>query len=90
DAVAREMERAGKKRERPRRPSETLLEYASALDAQQGSEDWTKLASGVNESVYGGAERPPPEQQLMVVTARRLKRRTAHIFKSRRLTRTKV
>ena len=90
DAVAREMERAGKKGRRPRRPSETLLEYASALDAQQGREDWTKLAGGVAESVYGGGEPPRPEQELMVATARRLKRRTAHISKSRRLTRTKV
>ena len=90
EEVARQMERAGRRAKRPRRPSETLVEYASVLDARQGVDDWTELATRASAGVYGSTTPSPGEQRTMVLTARRV-RKSAHISsKSSRRNGTKV
>jgi protein-glutamine gamma-glutamyltransferase len=66
-------ERAGRRAGRPRRPSETLAEYAARLDELAGSESttWGRLATSVEASAYGGHEPPPEAQRAMVDEARR-------------------
>ena len=73
ERVARGVERAGRRAGRPRRPSETLAEYASSLDgmAGSGSTRWVRLASSVEASAYGGREPPPEAQRAMEEEARR-------------------
>jgi transglutaminase-like putative cysteine protease len=58
-AVSRRMERSGRRAGRPRRPGETISEYASALDEMAGdaSGTWTALSRVVEASAYG--DRPP-------------------------------
>ncbi len=69
--VARDAERAGRRAGRPRRPSETLAEYAATLDELSGSGSaWGRLASSVEASAYGGREPPPEVQRAMVAEAR--------------------
>jgi transglutaminase-like putative cysteine protease len=69
--VARDTERAGRRAGRPRRPAETLAEYAAALDelSEDGS-TWGGLASSVEASAYGGREPPPDAQRAMIAEAR--------------------
>jgi transglutaminase-like putative cysteine protease len=57
-AVARRMERAGARAGRPRRPGETITEYASALDDTAGdaSGTWGALAWLIEASAYGEHE----------------------------------
>ena len=68
ERVARDVERTGRRAGRPRRPSETFVEYATALDRLAASQPahppppWSRLAAAVEASVYGGRE-PPPETQ---------------------------
>ncbi len=69
--VARDTERAGRRAGRPRRPAETLAEYATALDElSEGGSPWGRLASSVEASAYGGREPPPDVQRAMVAEAR--------------------
>ena len=69
--VARDTERAGRRAGRPRRPAETLVEYAATLDELSGSgSTWGRLASSVEASAYGGREPPPEAQRAMVAEAR--------------------
>lgn len=70
-AVTRHMERAGRRAGRPRRPAETLAEYAALL----GSAEWESLAASVNAGVYGGRPTPPERQRDMVAAAKRLSSR---------------
>ncbi len=80
--VARSAERAGRRAGRPRRPGETLAEYAVTLDelTGPGSTTWRRLARSVEASVYGGVEPGPLAQRAMVAQARstRPPRRPAH------------
>ncbi len=71
ERVARDVERAGHRAGRPRRPSETFAEYAGALDSISGGGDaWARIASYVEASAYGGRE-PPPETQRQLLSATR-------------------
>ena len=90
EEVAREMEHAGKRSARPRRPSETLVEYAAVLDDARGSRDWSELVASVAEGAYSGAEAPRTDQERMIATAQRLKKTTHYRHKRRLLTRAKV
>jgi hypothetical protein len=80
ERVACLTERAGRRAGRPRRPSETLGEYAALLDDLAGSaaETWSKLASWVEASAYGGHDPPPSTQRAFVDEARhaRVRQRT--------------
>jgi transglutaminase-like putative cysteine protease len=73
EAVARQVERAGRRAGRPRRSSETLAEYAADLDQLSGNEEstWSRLASTVAASAYGGHDPPPEEQRALAAEARR-------------------
>ena len=59
--LALDVERAGRRAGRPRRPIETFVEYATALDdlLADGSDTCRRLAVDVEASVYGGRELPP-------------------------------
>jgi protein-glutamine gamma-glutamyltransferase len=72
DAVAIQMERAGRRARRPRRPSETIVEYASALQ-EVGAGEWGPVASGVARGVYGSDEPSLADQREMLAAARRLR-----------------
>ncbi len=76
-SVARSAERAGRRAGRPRRPGETLAEYAVTLDdlTGPGSSTWGRLAGSVEASTYGGVEPPPAAQRAMVAEARRTRPR---------------
>ncbi len=78
-AVARRMERAGNRAGRPRRPGETLTEYASALDAMGGdtSGTWAALAWLVEASAYG-SEEPSDEERRRAEHASRTIRPDRH------------
>lgn len=56
--VTRQVELAGKRAGRPRRPCETLPEYARSLDelAARGPPLWGRLAREVDASAYGGRD----------------------------------
>ncbi len=71
--VARSVERAGRRAGRPRRPSETLGEYATTLDELAGSatSTWGRLATSVEASAYAGREPPPAAQRALQDEARR-------------------
>ncbi len=71
--VARSAEAAGRRAGRPRRPSESLVEYAAELDdlTGRGSGTWARLASSVEASAYGGLEPTPAAQRAMVAEAKR-------------------
>ena len=74
-AGARHAERAGRRAGRPRRPSETLAAYAARLDGPGAPEDatWSRLASSVEASVYGGLDPHPDTQRALVQEAKRAK-----------------
>ena len=71
--VARRAERVGRRAGRPRRPGETLVEYATDLDdlTGNGSTTWVRLASSVQASAYGGLDPGPAAQRAMVAEAGR-------------------
>ena len=71
--VARSIERAGQRAGRPRRASETLVEYAARLDevARPGASTWSRLAASVSASAYGGHDPPVANQRAMIDEARR-------------------
>jgi transglutaminase-like putative cysteine protease len=81
-AVARRMERAGARAGRPRRPGETMAEYAAALDQMSGdpSGTWSALAWLVEASAYGHHEPSDDERRRadhLSRTTRLGRRRTA-------------
>jgi transglutaminase-like putative cysteine protease len=71
--VTHHVERAGRRADRTRRPSETLSEYARSLDefAVPGSRTWAELARQVEASAYGAQDPTPLEQHDLLVRARR-------------------
>jgi len=73
--MAQIAERAGRRAGRPRRPHETLGEYATTLDdlTGPGSEAWRALAVPVEASAYGGHDPTPEAQRQMVRRARQLR-----------------
>jgi hypothetical protein len=73
EGVARRVERAGRRAGQPRRPSETLAEYAARLDALAGPEasTFSRLAASVEGSAYGGRDPTPPAQRALAEEARR-------------------
>jgi transglutaminase-like putative cysteine protease len=75
EQVALTVERAGRRAGRPRRTSETFLDYATALDLllPDASDTCRRLAADVEASVYGGREPPPDIQRLMLHSARRIR-----------------
>jgi hypothetical protein len=75
EQVALTVERAGRRAGRPRRTSETFLDYATALDLllPDASDTCRRLAADVEASVYGGREPPPEIQRLMLHSARRIR-----------------
>lgn len=56
--IARDLERAGARSGRSRRPGETLSEYAATLEARRGAgtAPWRAIASLVESAAYGGAD----------------------------------
>jgi hypothetical protein len=71
--VARSAERAGRRGGRPRRPSETLAEYAGRLDERgaRGDATWSRLASSVEASAYGGLDPTRDTQRALILEAKR-------------------
>ena len=71
--VARSAERAGRRAGRPRRPAETLADYADRLDELGGREDpaWSRLAASVEASAYGGLDPPREAQRALALEAKR-------------------
>ena len=75
EQVARRVERTGRRAGRRRRPSETLTEYATALDGltADGSTVWRNLADEVERSVYGDREPSPDSCRALVRSAGRIR-----------------
>ena len=71
--VARRIERAGRKAGRPRRASETMSEYAAALEDLSTDETIRQLADDIEASAYGGYEATPDQQRRTLALARRLR-----------------
>jgi transglutaminase-like putative cysteine protease len=73
DDMARRMERAGRRAGRPRRPSETIAEYAAALDGLSGeqSERWRRFGAAVQSAGYGGPVPSGEIQRQMLLSVRR-------------------
>ena len=90
EQVGRQMDLAGRRAKRPRRPSETLLEYASALDDPDGSRQWSQLADDVTAAVYGGRIVSRAEQQRLLLEARLVRKRANFWAKSLSRNATKV
>jgi transglutaminase-like putative cysteine protease len=79
ERVTRDVERAGKKAGRPRRPSETFTEYAGALEELCGDDDQLHvLAAHVVASAYGGREPPPDLRRHLQIVARHKRVRRAN------------
>jgi transglutaminase-like putative cysteine protease len=76
ESVARSAERAGRRAGYPRRPAQSLIEYAAVLDGVMGdgSTAWRQLALPVEASVYGGHEISREAQRQLVGLARHLRR----------------
>lgn len=79
--MTREMARAGRRSGRSRSDSETLLEYAAALDSMEpaspGAElSWTGLASQVTSAVYGRSQPSVPSQRRLLEQAQTLRTAT--------------
>jgi protein-glutamine gamma-glutamyltransferase len=74
EQIAHSAEQAGRRAGRPRRPDETLAEYATALEGPRGSGSWRQLAESVEASAYGGRQPAPDVRRRMVSQARRLRR----------------
>jgi transglutaminase-like putative cysteine protease len=75
ERVTRQVERAGQRAGHPRRSSQTLAEYATALDglSTDGSEAWWHMAAAVEASAYGSRD-PSPEEQRQILTLSRTTR----------------
>jgi len=73
ERLARRAERAGRRAGRPRRPAETLAEYAGRLDDLSADEDatWSRLAAAAEASAYGGLDPPPETQRTLALEAKR-------------------
>jgi transglutaminase-like putative cysteine protease len=73
ERVVRSAERAGRRAGGSRRPSETLAEYAGRLDELGGCPEatWSRLASWVEASAYGGSDPPRAVQRALVRQAKR-------------------
>jgi transglutaminase-like putative cysteine protease len=71
EQVAHRVERTGRRAGRRRRPSETLTEYATALDGLtgDGSTVWRDLADEVERSVYGDREPSADGRRALVRSA---------------------
>jgi hypothetical protein len=69
EQLARCIERAGRRAGRPRRPAETIVEYAAALDDQT----CRRLALAVQSTAYGGQEPSGEIQRQLLVSARRIR-----------------
>jgi len=72
DQAARRIEVAGRRAGRRRRPHETLVEYATTLDARAGdaSGTWRALAEAVEASAYGGRDLAADEGRRLLRAAR--------------------
>jgi hypothetical protein len=75
EKMAQRIERAGRRAGRPRHPSETMAEYAGALDARSPDRpaEWSRLASTVEASAYGGREPPADAQRDLLDATRRIR-----------------
>jgi hypothetical protein len=75
EKAARSIEMAGRRAGRPRRPGETLTEYATALDGLAGdrSGTWQALAGVVEASAYGGRHPTPEDDRQILATMRALR-----------------
>jgi hypothetical protein len=73
EAMARRIERAGRRAGRPRRPAETIAEYGAALDrlSEEGSGRWREFAAAVQSAGYGGQVPSGETQRQMLLSARR-------------------
>jgi transglutaminase-like putative cysteine protease len=65
EKAARRIERAGRRRGRPRRVGETLSEYAAVLDGS-ADDGWRRLAEAAEASAYGDHHPPPAEQRELL------------------------
>jgi hypothetical protein len=67
ELASRRMERAGSKAGRPRRASETIIEYGGALDRVIASSgEWSRLAEAIDAAAYGErAFLPEVERELL-------------------------
>jgi protein-glutamine gamma-glutamyltransferase len=83
EKIAACAEQAGRRAGHPRRPAQTLAEYADVLDGTwgDGSTAWRQLVVPVEASVYGSYEISPDEQRDMVVRARHLRGRRARSYR---------
>jgi protein-glutamine gamma-glutamyltransferase len=72
ERVTRGVERVGSRAGRPRRPYESFVEYATALDGLvgHGSTTWFGLALAVEASAYGGHQLTPEVQRRMISLTR--------------------
>ena len=86
DAFARQIETAGRRSGRPRRPSETLAEYAAVIDAEGVGTDWTDLASRVSAAVYGSSVYSEESKQQMLDQAHGYAKSTRRRLRPRTLT----
>lgn len=87
ERVVREMERAGRRSHRPRHGSETLLEYADALDRLAGHRSppltgWRSLAADVTRAAYSPGRPSDVEQRRMTTEAQTLRRNMARHSRS--------
>lgn len=83
--VLRQMERTGRRCGRQRRSSETLLEYAAALDAAAAAQprqpepiavNWSDVASVLAGVAYGGAAPSPDTRRRLLEDSRKLRAAT--------------
>ena len=77
EKAARNIEIAGRRAGRRRRPQETLAEYSSTLDDLAGdrSGTWHALAAVVEASAYGGRHPAPEDDRQLLASMRALRRR---------------
>jgi transglutaminase-like putative cysteine protease len=71
--IAGRIERAGRRAGHPRRPNQTLGEYAALLDTVtgSGSATWSTMASVLEASAYGGCEPSPETRRYLNAGTRR-------------------
>ncbi|HLN43478.1 MAG TPA: DUF3488 and transglutaminase-like domain-containing protein [Acidimicrobiales bacterium] len=72
DKAGRSIEAAGRRAGRRRRPNETLIEYAAAIDDLAGdrSGTWQALAAVVEASAYGGRHPAPEDDRRLLASMR--------------------
>jgi hypothetical protein len=73
EAVARRIERRGRRAGRPRSDAETILEYARALEglSEGPAGAWVELATTVELCAYGGHQLPGHAERELLSLARR-------------------